>query len=251
MSLHSHETLITLMTSDNELTTGEFLPNKPVCYAQVWERQRLSWARAFSQFSRAILPHWANPTGRACWALLAVQVDKMNHRNFFPPPAPHSILLRNADKAWNDSCIICVLSAYDITANALLVGGTNGHFFRLFSHVFTPHPVAFPSSGAARCGGDPPYVPAETSDPPEPQTHSRSWLRLPPPPFSLVASPIFFSAHIESGHLHRYWLSHYWLAVFLMGFPQLLHNWDACTQPGLEGRCWTVDMWCSLHLVAV
>ena len=41
---------------------------------------------------------------------------------------------------------------------------TNGHFFPLFSHVFTRHPVAFPS-GAARCGLDPPYVPAETSDP--------------------------------------------------------------------------------------
>ena len=41
---------------------------------------------------------------------------------------------------------------------------TNGHFFPLFSHVFTRHPVAFPS-GAALGGGDPPYVPAETSDP--------------------------------------------------------------------------------------
>ena len=25
-----------------------------------------------------------------------------------------------------------------------------------------------------------------------------------------------------------------------MGFPQLLHNWDACTQPGLEGG---VELW--------
>ena len=81
----------------------------------------------------------------------------MDHKNFYSLLPGFILLRRQAMLSKNYLCITPVVSEGE---NA----ETNGHFFLLFSHVFTRHPVAFPS-GAALCGGDPPYVPAETSDP--------------------------------------------------------------------------------------
>ena len=143
-----------------------------------------------------------------CGAILAVQVDKMDHKNFY------SMLLVSFRREDRQGLLIlpktllhhlCRNRGWE-QAEGTRRSETNGHFFPLFSHVFTRHPVAFPS-GAARCGLDPPYVPAETSDP-KPCHRHRLFLACLETASFFNPSQVFHLAHIKSGHLHRYWLSH-------------------------------------------